>query len=89
MARLGLWMGLKDADGVRQPESLVDGCPGGWARCRFVESFVRYRRDRLATGAHDSNPLVHHDTPPAVLEALRYYEAVEATASAEFDRATR
>jgi hypothetical protein len=83
--RLGQWLGLAHADGSRRTEDPADGCPGGWARSRFAESFLRYRRRRLAGGAHDTNPRVYHGTPPLVLEALGYYEGCEAHAAAEFD----
>lgn len=63
-----------------------EGCPGGWIHTRYVESLLPYLRQRTSTGLHDTNPLVHADTAPKVLEALRYFEAEEAAAHSHVNR---
>ena len=87
--RLTVWMGRPanyDENNYRPAEDISDGCPGGWARSRFAESMLRYRRQRLEGGGHDINVLVHAGTEPQVIEALRYYESQEAAAFSEFNR---
>ena len=61
-------------------EDIEDGCPGGWSRSRYADSFSKYRRRRVESGMHDQNPLVHAGTDPRVLEALRYFEDEESSA---------
>lgn len=92
-ARLKVWQGAPKcvhADGYvdpRPPEDIeADGCPGGWARCRFAASFTKYIRPRVQGGAHDSNPRVHAGTPEHILDALRFFEQHQARAHAEFQR---
>ena len=88
-ARLSIWLGAPpdhESRDYRPAEPPEDGCPGGWARCRFAESLLRYRRARTEGGAHDMNPLVHHQTPTHILDALSYYEGQEAAAMAELNR---
>jgi hypothetical protein len=94
-ARLKRWMGVQpyeDANGNyhhRPPEPEQDGCPGGWARCGFADSFGKYIRVRLQNGGHDSNPRVSSETPPHILDAIQYFERQYAHAEAEFRRQSR
>lgn len=92
MARMLTWQGrlpIVNEQGERQerpPEDLNEGCPGGWARSKFALSFMPFMRTRLENGAHDSNPRVGPDTPPHILDALRYFEIHQSRAEAEFQR---
>lgn len=71
----------------RRPwESLVDGCPGGWYRCEFLDSLRPYRRRMIEGGGHDANPLLDRCDHWLVLEAISYYEDCEAHARAEYHR---
>lgn len=70
----------------RPPEDMNEGCPGGWARCRFAISFMPYMRRRLESGGHDTNPRLGPDTSPHILEALRYFEIHQSRAESEFAR---
>ena len=86
--RLRIWQG-RDPEGhdMRPHEKRSEGCPGGWARSRFAQSLLRYRRGRLEGGGHDSNPLVHANTDRFILECLALFEGYEAVAAAEFRKA--
>jgi hypothetical protein len=88
-ARQLVWLG-RSADhenrDYRPAEPVSDGCPGGWARCRFAESVLRYRRRRVEGGGHDANPLIHANTPPHIIEAIAYFEGQEAIAMGEYNR---
>jgi hypothetical protein len=95
VARLTTWMGRPrfiDGHGTyhdRPGEVAEDGCPGGWARCGFANSFAKYIRPRVQGGGHDSNPRVHRDTPEHILDALSIFETHQARAEAEFQRQIR
>lgn len=64
-----------------------EGCQGGWVRCRWVESFIRYRRQRTRDGGRTHNPALDGVSDPLILEALAYYEYQEAAAVARFEEA--
>jgi hypothetical protein len=66
--------------GEDKPEDWDEGCPGGWYRCRFSESFKAYRRREGFP-----NPLIHKDTPALILDALSFYERAEAKAERAFN----
>ena len=69
----------------RKPwETLEDGCPGGWYRCEFIDSFRRYRRNVTEGGGHDSNPILDRCEHWLVLEAVAYFEQCESAARAEY-----
>lgn len=86
--RLLQWQGAPQRDDDPRPGEDYDrdGCPGGWPYCAFAVSFDRYRRRRLADGAHDINPRITPDTPEHILDALTFFEHCEAVAEAEFRR---
>lgn len=70
--------------GPRHGEPVEEGCPGGWYRTRFAQSFRRYRRREGI-----QNPkLLSTDVPDLILDALEYYEACEAEARNHYTRAT-
>lgn len=53
-------------------ESDEDGCPGGWYRTAFYQSFERYRR-----GQHES-PHTRECKDRLVFDALLYFETEQA-----------
>lgn len=50
-------------------ESDEEGCPGGWYRTAFYQSFERYR-----SGAERESPFVRACTDRLVFDALQYFE---------------
>lgn len=72
-ARLPVYMGGPKDDFDRPiPESLKDGCPGGWYRNPFAWSVQRYLRKRSGDGLR-SEALFKTDDP-LILEALDLFE---------------
>lgn len=67
----------------RPSEDPAEGCPGGWYRNRFAQSFNRYRRGRTEAGRID-NPRIHKDTAPLILEAVEFFEAEEEAAEGRY-----
>ena len=94
-ARLEQWIGAAPdysdtaAPQMMPPEPASEGCPGGWSRCAFAQSFMPYMRRRLEGGGHDDNPRIHAGTPAHILDALSSFESYEAAAAAERARVTR
>ena len=80
-------IGLGPGGAHRPAESSRDGCQGGWVRCRFVESFLQYRRQRTREGGRVDNPNLAGVKDPLILEALAYYEWQEASAYARYEEA--
>lgn len=96
--KLTVYMGRDrtiDPDGYinhRPAEDLSEGCPGGWARCRYASSFMRYIRPSISGGGHDSNPRVDAlsaDDSSHILDALQYFEVHYARAEAKFREAAK
>lgn len=70
-------------DALGRPfESRAEGCPGGWSRCAYVASLVRFTRTYTSHG-YVSNPLLTAETHPHVLEAIQYLERQEQAALGE------
>lgn len=90
--RLSQWLGAppdysdKRAPDLKPPEPGCDGCPGGWARCGYAESFNKYRRRRGEGGLHDTNPRVGPHTPGHILDALSWFEDCEAQAHGQANK---
>lgn len=78
--------GVHWTDPRRPWESIADGCPGGWYRCEFIDSFRPYRRRMVEGGGHDSNPTLDRCNHWLVLEAVQYYEQCESNARVEYQR---
>ena len=56
------------------PEELGDeGCPGGWYRCSFIASLLKYAR-LLTEGGFSSNILLDRCEDRLVIEAIQYLE---------------
>ena len=66
--------------GPKDGEPPEEGCPGGWYRTRFAQSFRAYRRREGF-----DNPRVNAQTPELILEAIAYYEEQEAMAMHSFN----
>lgn len=76
--------GIVGFDPFRPTESPRDGCPKGWALCRFVASLAPYYRRRMGDGRVDSlRPRPPDD--PLIEECLRIAEAEEQAARNRFD----
>jgi len=65
------------------PETHEDGCPGGWYRCRFVATLLRYQRP-YSQGVFSSNVFLDRCEDPLVLEATKYLEAEQLRAERRF-----
>jgi hypothetical protein len=65
-------------------ESPLDGCPKGWALCRFVQSIRPYYRRRMGdTRVESLRPRPPDD--PLLEECLRIAESEEQAAQGRFD----
>ncbi len=86
------WWGAEPRAGNEKPrEQAGEGCPGGWSRCRFAQSFLPYRRELTFTdyggiSGRIDNPRIHHDTPDHILALLNYFELKEMAAVARYNK---
>lgn len=74
-----------DRDWFKPNEDIAcDGCPGGWYRCRFVQSLHPYRRQREEGGGRTENIALTRCTDRLVHEAIDYLEHEEGHALADY-----
>lgn len=77
----GVSLRVLQSEGVLRPdlpsEDKSQGCPGGWYRSRFAQSFMRWRRRRVEGGMRVSNIRLGPMSPSLVLEAVEFFEAEE------------
>lgn len=59
------------------PEDPDGGCPGGWARSRFLASVLAYYRKRTEGGGRVPNRLYNTCDDPIILAAIEYLEHEE------------
>ena len=68
----------------KPPENIADdGCPGSWYRLEFISSFLDYKR-HCSDGHRSSNPRTDRTADTLILDWLRYYEAQEDAARANY-----
>lgn len=58
----------------RPPETHDEGCPGGWYRCNFVDSMLRYERRMSSDGVFSHNILLDRCNDRLIIEATQYLE---------------
>lgn len=75
------YMGGEIIEGESErPESIADGCPGGWYRTPFFFSVSRYIRPTTADGVYSPNLNLDRSTDRLVLDAVQFYETEQARA---------
>ena len=65
----------------RPPESMDDGCPGGWYRCAFVRSLDMYLPTRSGEGWLESP--IRAQAPRFVIEAVQSWKKAKAIRDSE------